>query len=187
MTFTYDGADLKTTIKRYESFGNYYHIEYLDGSCSNYYCSDEKETERIENVMRKQAIDRQRMMDVEEIIRTVHKNLAGASLTFLSSSVLYNYNEFSLCALTMAGAGICLNGAKTGISRVKELKKYKLFLEMEENLSGIDECELLSEVEPDHIYQIPFTINHVDDYSSREMKILSKKMDRMSRDQKSSL
>lgn len=187
MTFTYHGADLATTIKRYKQTGNYYHIEYLDGSFSDYYCSDQKESERIEAIMKKQAIDRENLMDIEEIIRTKHKDLAGASLTFLSSSFLYNYEKFSLCALTMAGAGICLKCATTKSSRIRELKKYKLFLEIDKNLSNINECELLSEVEPDHIYQVPLTISHVDDYSYREIKVLYKKMNRMIRDQKSNL
>lgn len=182
MTFTYDGADLAITIKNYKKNGNCYHVEYLDGTTSDYVCYDDNESQRLEGIMVNQALDRQGMMNIEKIEKTRNVDCACAVLTSLYTSFLYNQNKFTLCTLMLVNTGAWIHFARSNTTKVNELKKYKLFLEMYEDLSRVNEVELLSDIEPDHIYQIPLTISHVDDYSYRQMKSLYKKMNRMTSD-----
>lgn len=176
MTFTYKEADLSTIIERYTQNNNFYRVHYLDGNFNEYYCSDPDEPQRLEQIMIDQAIDRQGMFDIEEQKRI--KNLAfttaGISLACYSSS-----NNIGLTLLTSIGIATGLLGGIKRIKRLNELNKYKLFLEMYKDLPYIDESELLASVEFEKIYQIPLTINTLDQYSYGSMKLIYKKFNSM--------
>lgn len=176
MNFTYDNADLSTTIKKYWRNGYNYHIEYLDGSKYEYYCSSENECQRIEKIMIIQALDRQVMMNMHNMSFVKNLSISEALISSFACSILYNNDRFVLGTLAMAGILTGFIVARRESIKIKELKKYKMFLEMYYNdLHKINETELLSNVEHDHIYQYPLTINNIDNYSYGEMKTLYKK------------
>lgn len=175
MTFTYDNADLSATIKRYRHKGSNYYIEYLDGSKSDYYCSSENESQRIEQIMLDQALDRQGMMDLQNMSFAKTLAISGAWISSAACSILYNNDKFVLGTLAMTGIVTGCIVARSEAIKIQELKKYKMFLEMYSDLHKINETELLSNVEPEPIYQYPLTINNVDNYSYGQMKTLYKK------------
>lgn len=174
MTFTYDEADLSTTIRNFKYDGNYFKVQYLDGSSANYFCIRRTEKERLEDLMIEQAVDRQGMMPQRELKHIKNLSFSTAAIATIALTMSNRSNGYALSTLAFAGAcfGIC--NYRQLSSRVNELKKYELFLELRQDMTAQDEQSLLDTIEFDHFYQIPLNINTLDEYSYRDVKRLHK-------------
>lgn len=177
MTFTYDGADLSTTIKKFSQTGLNYHVEYMDGSESNYYCSNELERERIINLMLEQINLREEKMDLEvlNLKRVLARFTLGLS-GYLNVLAISRQQDLIYIISLICGI-ISLKDLRDIRKKVAELKKYRLFIDMMEELKTVNESKLLECVEFEHIYQIPLDICHIDEYSYGEMKRIRKNLD----------
>lgn len=60
-----------------------------------------------------------------------------------------------------------------------ELKKYRLFIDMMEELKTINISKLLECVEFEHMYQILLDLCHIDEYSYGDMKRIRKNLDKI--------
>lgn len=170
MTFTYDGADLSTTIKTFSREGCNYHITYLDGSESHYYCSSEDEEERLYSLLLDQVLKRDENMQLKEI--ELSKEIL--KITMLLSSYLFvlsTVEQESLYSLISILAGIfSIKNYRERRRKINELKKYKIFVDIMDRIKEVRESELLKCVEFDTFYQIPLKLTHLDEYTLGDMK-----------------
>lgn len=174
MTFTYDSADLSKTIKDFYRDGMVYNVNYLDGSSSNYVCSSEKEEARIKDLMIEQAIDREGMMKIKDVELLKNLNITAAFVSSLGVSMMANYEQYVLSTLLVGGTIFTLYQSRKSKRQLYELKKYKLFLEMNEDMVRTNKTVPLEIMEHDKIYQAPLGINTLDSYSYGEVKRLYK-------------
>lgn len=174
MTFTYDNADLSRTIKDFYRDGMAYYVNYLDGSSSNYVCSSETEEERLKDLMVEQALDRQGMMKIRDVELLEKMNVAAAFISAAGISIMANYEQYALSALLLGGTFATVGKARKLKCQLYELKKYKLFLEMSDDVARGNGEIPLEVVDHDKIYQVPLGINTVDRYSYGQVKTLYK-------------
>lgn len=175
MNFTYDGADLSTIIKEYYRYKDSYHIEYLNGDYSDYVCSNPCEEERINKIMTTQAIDRQEKIDMFKLESSIRKNTVNAMISSLGASILGRYQEISLIPFALGGLILSIVKAKKDSNKLKELKKYKMVLEMIKKLYNEDENNILTVLDSCNNYPVPLTINNVDKYNYRDIKVIYKR------------
>lgn len=174
MNFTYDGADLSKTIKALQNKGNSYSIEYLDDSSSHYFCSDSKELQRIKDLMIEQAIQRQKNMDIKTFDFIKNTYLGGSFISSLAISITQNQNKNALSCLFLISLLFGIYKYRDSSKKIKELKKYKLFLELLPHLNEVNTSEILKCIEFDNIYQIPVDITTLDEYSYNQIKTIYK-------------
>lgn len=170
MTFTYDGADLSKVIECIYCDGNNFNIYYLDGSKSTYVCSSEDEKEKIKELMIKQAEERLRKFDIDYLFLKNKIALCcvmglsiGLAIPVVLSATIekklsFNVQEIFVLILICLAMGDFL---KTN-SKIKELKKYKMFLEL---LDKLDEINLQFEEN-----DLPLGIDTLDEFSYGEVK-----------------
>lgn len=162
MTFTYSGVDLSKIIGALRIDGNNFSIYYLDGTVSTYVCTDEDEKKKIKDIMIKQAIERQATYDIKILdMRNKLSIMEFLLATFGASYSIIEKQPFFLGLNTY----FLYSSIKTHIEtkgKLKELKKYKMFLELLDNLKDINSG--LSENE------LPLDIDTLDDFSYGEVK-----------------
>jgi len=73
---------------------------------------------------------------------------------------------------------ICLVCFDENNRKLKELKKYKLYLSMKDDLEKEENEDILDVIEKEKIYQIPLDINSISKYSYYDIKLLKKELDR---------
>lgn len=174
MNFTYEGADWGKVIKNFSNEGNNFRIEYLDNSVSSYTCSNENERQRIIGIMIEQAIVRDENFDLTKLeIRRICSLVATAVSLFGTLTAFKNSKQVYFLALMTLSACV-INEFKTTNKEIKELKKYKLFLELASNLKEVNDSELLKCIEFDKIYQKHFDITTLDDHSYNQVKAIYK-------------
>lgn len=165
MNFTKDGEDLSKIIKKYRCDNGYYDIQYLDGSEAIYISTSPNEEERLKQIMISQAIDRQNKINIKalKLKDFVDHFLAWACSieTITLASRGYFSIEFFMLILTF----ICIKRVVKTSKKLRELKKYKLFLEMINDLDTINNSDFLKCVEFDKFHQIDFDINNLDQYT----------------------
>ena len=175
MNFTYYGANLSEIIKTYKKNGYSYHIEYLDGSSSDYTCYNEEEELKIKSTMLKQAMERQDKMGEEYIENSKNFNKI-ATIASAIGTVYFTSNSKLL--LTMLSTAVLLPAADLWMKKnkaLKELKKYRMFLEMANDLSEVNQTELLKTIEFDTLYQTPLSIENLDEFTYGDVKSIYKK------------
>lgn len=185
MNFTYYGADLSKTIKSYKKNGYSYHIEYLDGSTSDYTCYNEEEDTKIKELMLKQAMERQKKIKENylENSRDINKVITIVS----AIGTIYFVND-SKTILALLSATVLLPTVtlwKERSKTLKELRKYRMFLEMAGDLKDKDQTELLKTVEFDTFYQRPLSIESLDEFTYGDVKLIYKKFNTRRNIQKS--
>ena len=175
MTFYHDD-NLGNVINKFTNNGYNFSLEYLDGSEVNYYCTDLNRVKDIEKKMLEQAKERDEIyFDVIE--KEVKRSLSIIYL-LLSSTFLASYNKAILV--------ICLNILLLIITsknyfknkkRLDELKKYRLFLSMYEDLKDDKNKNIVDILEFDKIYQHPFlTFNTIDNFKLSEVEGIKKEI-----------
>lgn len=173
MNFTYDGADLGKIIKSFSNNGDNFSLEYLDGSVSSYVCSNNNERQRIINLMIKQAEERQENINLDKLELRKKCDLIITAISSVVASVHINNNKQLLLVLLFLFVFINYEYKITN-RKVKELKKYKLFLELLPYLEEVNNPEILKCVEFDKIYQKDLDITTLDEYSYSQVKTIYK-------------
>ncbi|MBQ8901981.1 MAG: hypothetical protein IJY87_02815 [Bacilli bacterium] len=170
MTFTYEGADLSTAIKSFSKMGCNYHIIYMDGSESQYYCSREDEEERLYNIMLEQALERNAKMNLKEL--EVTKEIL--KLMMVLSSYLYvlslKEQEITYSLISVLAGIFSIKSFRERRKKLKELQKYQIFIEIMDRIKCVNETELLKCVEFDTFYQKPLDLRYLDEYTLGDVK-----------------
>lgn len=174
MNFTYQGADLSKVIKTFERSENNFHIEYMDGSTANFCCDSEKEADKIRKEMVEQAIDRQNNMNMSSIEKAKIFNQLFTILASINTVVLFNFKKEIIALLVLIVGALFEVKTTNKRETLKELKKYKLFLEMIDDIDYINSGKFLNCVEPDSLFQIPLGIDTLDRYSYGDIKIINR-------------
>ncbi len=169
MTFTYEGADLSRVIDCIYCEGNSFNIYYLDGSKSTYFCSDKEEKEKIKRLMIKQAEERSQKLNINYLNDKIKFNLLH-SLNFVAFATLWTVAEKkvtipALALITLASVQI--KNYFSNKTRIEELKKYKMFLELLDTLDEINEDYGKPKF-------LPLDIDTLDSFSYKEIKSLYK-------------
>ena len=174
MKFNED-TDLSEIIGNYTRNNDYYKIEYLDGSISEYYNSDNKHEEILMYRMTKEALIRDKNLyeKYKKYIKTdLIKFLFSISILKISTKV-----ELLFCIMFIY-ITFLIEKSLSDISKYKELSKYHDYLSIREDLKKIENRDILDIIEFDKIYQKPLNITTVDDYSAINLKILKKEINR---------
>ena len=175
MNFTYYGADLSEIIKKYKKDGYSYHIEYLHGSSSDYTCYNDEEDKKIQKLMLKQATDRNNKIKecYLEKSRDINKGFAIASM--IGTVYFTSDSKMLLALLSTAVLLPTVTLWKRRSKTLNELRKYRMFLEMAKDLEGQDQTELLKAIEFDPFYQRQLSIETLDEFTYRDVKLIYKK------------
>lgn len=64
------------------------------------------------------------------------------------------------------------------LSKLNELKKYRLYISMMDELAKDENKNILDVIEFEKLYQVPLSINTLDRYSYGDMKVLKKELKR---------
>ena len=170
MTFTYEGADLSTTIKSFSKNGCNYHIVYMDGSESIYYCSREDEEERLYNIMLSQVLERNEKINLKELelSREILKIIMALSGYLFVLSLKEQEITYSLISVLISLFSI--KNFRERRKKLKEIKKYQIFIEIMDRIKNVNEAELLKCIEFETFYQKPLNLSYLDEYSLGDMK-----------------
>lgn len=176
MNFICPDTDKSKIIKNIEQRGCNYLITYLDGKSTQYISYNENEYQRLRNIMIDQAIERQTKINIDDL--SFKKGLSiMSSFALLEGYILVNgIDNSNLTLLLILLLMICLYNYKINSRKLKELKKYKLFLEMLDDIDYINKSNILKTIEPENIYQVPLDINTLDKYSYNDIKIINKQL-----------
>lgn len=177
MTFTYDDADLSTIIQNFNCWENLYHVDYMDGSFSEYYCADPDEKNRLEKIMLDQAIERnQRMNYDDKVLLMLCDTLLGAFNVGLAANAVNDKNYLFLAIPTLAAA-FCLKDVVVKIKLLIELRKYQIFFDIMEDLKKVSPqnmSSLIKNIEKDPFYRDPLDISHLDCWSLFDVMLIRK-------------
>lgn len=170
MNFTYEGADLSKTIKSYVNDNNNHYIEYLDGTSSLFHSESNKIEEQIKEEMVEQAIDREKNFKTENYKIRMRAGLLGTELSGLGTVMFANKYEGILSLIFISLSVVGLKTFKDNRKAIRELKKYKMFLEMYPYIN--ESNEWLYVIDPEPINLPPFDITTLDKYSYYAVKSL---------------
>ena len=167
---------LSSTIFEYKKHSFNYTIYYLDGTKSEYYCSDEEHENKILKRMLEQAKTRDReMYDAWERLK---KNaFLGFSLSFILFLLSFCSKSVILIIFMLFVSAVCLEQYLDYHNKFKELKKYRMYLSIMEELKKPENIKLLKELEFDEIYQMPLNISTLDYFNYNDIKFLKKELD----------
>jgi hypothetical protein len=177
MNFTYDGADLSKIIKRYKKSQNEYLIEYLDGSFNRYISYKPDEEERIKKEMLEQAKQRTELYDTIFLNFTDKAYFIGSliSISGLGFSFIKDEKDFKF--FWIIAIMISLNKFIKNGKKMKELEKYKLFLELIEELGEeeLNSPEYTKCYECDNLYAKKLDIGSLDSFEYEDIKRIYEK------------
>ena len=175
MTFLSKEQDLSNTIKKHSNFGNNYHIEYMDGSICNYYSSMPTESNKIKQQMIDQAIERDKNINLPKMQTLKNIHLLTAVYSYMCASVLIDNNSQFFGFLLVLFMLINIQEGIKKAYKIRELKKYRKFLEMYKDIELVNDSEFLKCIEPENIYQKAFDIETIDSFTYGEVKTMYKK------------
>lgn len=175
MTF-YDGEENEKIISEYKINGNYVEIIYLDGSSELVDKTDGiiKEIDNeLEIFAKKRDKDLYKNLEME---RNRNLVLFLVSLPLSLMSIKRNILSIILVSLLINCYSFCkyLENNK----KLKELKKYRLYLSMMNDLKKDKNKDITKVIEFDSFYREPININTLDEFSLREVKIIKKELKR---------
>ena len=175
MTF-YDGEENEKIISGYKINGNYVEIIYLDGS-SELVDKTDGIIKEIDNELEKfdEIKDKDLYKDLE-MERNRNLILFLVSLPLSLMSIKRNILSIILVSLLINCYSFCkyLDNNK----KLKELKKYRLYLSMMNDLKKDKNKDITKVIEFDSFYREPININTLDEFSLREVKIIKKELKR---------
>lgn len=175
MTF-YDGEENEKIINGYKINDNYVEIIYLDGSSELVDKTDGiiKEIDNeLEIFAKKRDKDLYKNLEIE---RNRNLILFLVSLPLCLMSIKRNILSIILVSLLINYYSFCkyLDNNK----KLKELKKYRLYLSMMNDLKKDKNQDITRVIEFDSFYREPININTLDEFSLREVKIIKKELKR---------
>ncbi len=174
MNFVQDGAEPSKIIKSYKKVGKTYVVNYFDDSYSQYESLEENEEDRIRNIMISQALERSNNYNIKEVFASNRLGIVNTLLSVgLLSCSLYSKKQL-VSILSIAALTYSLKCLSDNAQKIKELKKYKLFFELMNDLEFVNSSSMLKCVEFDNFYQTRLDINTLDDYSYNQVKTIYK-------------
>lgn len=175
MTFSYPGADISKIIKYFYVDGHNYNVYYMDGTESEYTCYNEQEKERLTKLMIDQAIQRQEVLsDMSNLKKQLYISNSCVIASTIFTALGAKINSSAIVTIGFVGALVSLVISSGERKKIKELKKYKLFLEMVNDLDKINKPEILKSIEFEPIYQVPLDITTVDQFTYGDIKFIHK-------------
>lgn len=174
MNFTYDGADLSSTIKHYEINKNKIIIEYLDGSTKIVANSKNMENS-IQGEMLKQAQERNIKMFDYEMKNSSNYDVAVLSVIMAGTTVALNYltkvpYHYDIANLVAGGLGCVIFGQIVNdykqFKQCNELSKYEYYLYFRNELEQYKNySKLYNNVRNNN----ELNINTLDSYSEKDL------------------
>lgn len=169
MTFN-DGKE-QETIKTFKNNGNYYEVEYLDGTLSKYYNSEESHYSYLEDTIMMQVFERDLEL-YDQYKKEIKINIITNIVAFLSMYASLSKENQLLACLAFSFMFFSLAKYRKNKKRLNELKKYRLYLEyMDEFQKNKDITKLL---EIDSYYRVPLDLTTLDYYSYNDLKVLKR-------------
>lgn len=178
MKFTYPNADLSRVIKRFTYEGNHFHVEYFDGTISDYYCDDPDKTSEIRCEMMIQALERDEQMwdrNDDKTARAMFLYFQMLLAFSLQNSISNDYKFMTILSSTVLGIISLLQ-----VSDVKnqiELKKYRMFFDMYEDLDEVNKAEFMDAIRIAGSTLKRLDIETLDSFSYGQIKILHRKLE----------
>lgn len=187
MKFGYEGANLSELIRKYKVSNQMMAINFLDDKGSFIIPYNEEVEQQIQDYMIEQAKLRKENMDLNEynndLSRTVSLSLVGGGFSIFSTVGLITAEQ--IFTQSYFGSLLVYAGAITILSslvaikqnkKVKELKKYDIYLSIREQLDNICDTKLYEGVSPK---RQSLNINTLDDYSLKELKDISSNLKKL--------
>lgn len=175
MTF-YDGQEEnREIIKSYSANNDYIKVNYLYDDCSiTYNYTKEKEAEII-NLMIEQALSR----DVElydKVCKETKVYLTQNLLSLLSIILCLKGDlQLLLCIAFIAGVIASMNFS-ISYEKLQELKKFRLYNSMKEELDKKENKDITKIIEFEPIYREPINIGTLDTFSYSDVKAIKKEL-----------
>lgn len=177
MNYSYDGAETKEIIQNYKTSNNKIIITFLDGTNYETPLTEENEINLL-NKMLEQAEERSQKMSIYDLKKertgTFNFIMTYLGITVLSISNASTTNSKDIRCLTSLVGGItALNVIldmvkyKQKNDKIKELKKYDIYLQIREILKDINDPNLFNGVKKQ---EEPLNINTLDSYSLSDIK-----------------
>ena len=173
MNFTYNGADLSKIIERFYFNGNMYTVEYLDGSKEEYDLTKEDQ-QFIKRIMVLQALKRDKEMKLSNLKLKNCFDVFLSAICFSGVVLSIGKQKKEAVPFSVGGLIVSLGNVKQNMAKIRELKKYKLFFKLYEDLELINQSKILKYIEFDNMYQTEFDINTLDSYTYGEVKTINK-------------
>lgn len=176
MNFSYEGADLNKIIKWYVKKDCEYYIQYLDGSTCKYISYNDNEEERIKQKMLNQAKERDKMYSKDKLDEIPTNNLIGALVSCVGVSISQVSELDLLKYICLFMLGFNFQRILSNKRKVKELKKYRLFLELIDELGEkeLNSSKYIKAYEIDNIYSKDLNISTLDSFSLNEIQSIYK-------------
>ena len=177
MKFTHPYADLSQVIKKFSYEGNYFHVEYFDGSVCDYFCDLPEEVEEIRATMMVQALERDEYMWESVDAKTARSMMLYIQFIMafgLQHSISTDYDFMTIMCSLMLGVNLLfqIKDVKTQI----ELKKYQLFFDMYDSLDEINKVEFMKCIRIGSAIK-ELNIETLDDFTYGEIKALHRKLE----------
>jgi len=169
-------CDLGKIIKNFTYDGCNFHIEYYDGTSSDYICSDPQHAQKIKDLMYNQAMERQ--IDLSACDFNINENC-------MILAQLFNTFGFGYGAFKESSFLLVLFGILTGINVIeliknaaarREFEKYLIFFELFEDKEIVNNSKFMECIEYDHLYQKRLDIDTVDEFTLGELRTLKRKL-----------
>lgn len=177
MTF-YDGEENEKIISGYKISGEYVEIIYLDGSSELVYKTDNliKDIENeLEIFAKKRDKDLYKSIEIEKNRNLI---LFLVSLPLSLMSIKKNILSIIIVSLLINGYSFCKYLENR--NKLKELKKYRLYLGMMNDLKKDENKDITKVIEFDSFYREPININTLDSFSLNDVKVIKKELRRRS-------
>lgn len=178
MTF-YDGKELdEKIIGNYTFFGDdAIRVNYLfTDEVINYYCVKARNIEaEISEIMMKQALDRDK-----ELYSSIYKETIKNIIEALSTVIPYTMSrvigvQFIGCLSFILGL-VSLISFSNNYEKLKELKKYRLYFKIKDELEKDENSDITKIIEFDPIYRKPINIGSLDEFTYSDVKKLKKEL-----------
>lgn len=174
----YDGKENdREIIKDYSANNQYIKVNYLfDDSSFTYQYSKEKEDEII-NLMIEQALAR----DVELYDKVYKETKVYLSQTLLSIiPIILSLKEdlqLLLCLAFIAGLIATMNLTES-YEKLKEMKKFRLYHSMKEELDNPENKDITKIIEFDPVYREQINMGTLDKFTYNDVKMIKKELKR---------
>lgn len=174
----YDGKEEnREIIKSYSATTDYIKVNYLYNDSSYTYTYSKAKEEEIINLMIEQAL----LRDKELFNKVYKKTLIHLSQTLLSiiPVILSLKDELQLllCLSFVAGLIATMNLTES-YEKLKEMKKFRLYNSIKEELDKPENNDITKIIEFDPIYREPINIGTLDKFSYNDVKTIKKELKR---------
>ena len=176
----YEGKEneaIKEYTKEETKDGTWYEIIYLNNE-SDYYPNEDPNHElEIQERIIKQAIERE-----NELLKKYNYKEIMSSIIFLMSlpTTCIGWTKGPLNLLIISGLISLLSGIKLikTTRRLNDIKKYRMYLDMKDDLKKKENSNIYKLIEHEGCYQIDLDLTTIDKYRYGDVKTLKKEIDR---------